>query len=81
MVAPSLLMVAFPCKHRCVIRLFYNQNIEVAVRTLGSTMSLSMPLGPRVVLTASTMAWQALMLEMTCCFPPALSVPSFSNKI
>ena len=44
-------------------------------------MSLSIPLGPRVVLTASTIAWQALMLEMTCCLPLAASVPSLRSNI
>lgn len=31
--------------------------------------SLSMPRGPRVVRTASEMAWQALMLEISWAFP------------
>ncbi len=34
-----------------------------------STISLSMPRGPRVVRTASATTWQALMLLMSCGIP------------
>lgn len=37
--------------------------------TLDVCMSLSMPLGPRVVLIASTTAIQALMLLISCALP------------
>lgn len=42
-----------------------------------STMSLSMPRGPRVVRTASAMTWQALMLLTSWGMPCEVSVPSF----
>jgi hypothetical protein len=52
-------------------------------RTLppSATTSLSMPRGPKVVRTASTTAWHALMLEINCPFPWDVSVPSRSRMI
>lgn len=44
-----------------------------------STISLSMPRGPRVVLTASAITWQALMLLTSWGMPWELSVPSFNR--
>ena len=44
-----------------------------------STMSLSIPRGPRVVLTASAITWQALMLLTSWGMPWELSVPSFNR--
>lgn len=44
-------------------------------------MSLSMPLGPNVDLTASTTAQQALMLLISCALPWLVSVPSLSRII
>ena len=46
-----------------------------------SWISLSMPLGPSVVLTTSTIDWQALMFEMICPFPEVSSVPSLRMTI
>jgi hypothetical protein len=46
---------------------------------LESIISLSMPRGPRVVRTASTTTWQALMLEMSWPRPWLVSVPSRSR--
>lgn len=43
--------------------------------------SLSMPLGPSVVRTASATAQQALMLDTSCALPCDVSVPSFSRMI
>lgn len=40
-----------------------------------------MPLGPRVVLTVSVTAMQALMLLMSCAVPWLVSVPSLSKMI
>lgn len=45
------------------------------------TINLSIPLGPRVVRTASAMNWQAFMLLMSCGTPCEESVPSFSKII
>ena len=44
------------------------------------TISLSIPLGPKVVRTASAINWQAFILLMSCGTPWEESVPSF-NKI
>lgn len=44
-----------------------------------STISLSMPRGPSVVLTASATTWQALMLLTSWGMPWELSVPSFNR--
>lgn len=44
-------------------------------------MSLSMPRGPNVVRTASTMAWQALMLLISWPLPWLVSTPSRSRMI
>ena len=49
--------------------------------TLESCMSLSMPLGPSVDLTASTTAQHALMLLISCALPWLVSVPSFRRII
>lgn len=46
-----------------------------------STISLSIPLGPRVVATASTITSQALMLLIIWGFPWEESVPSFRRMI
>ena len=46
-----------------------------------STISLSIPRGPRVVRTASTIAWQAFILLTSCGLPWEVSVPSFSKMI
>ncbi len=40
-------------------------SFEMVAAPFPSTINLSIPRGPRVVLMASTIAWQALMLEMT----------------
>jgi len=46
-----------------------------------STISLSIPRGPRVVRTASTTAWQALMFDTSWGLPWEFSVPSFNRMI
>jgi len=51
------------------------------VSPVESTISLSIPRGPRVVRTASTIAWQAFMLLISCGLPCDVSVPSFSKMI
>ena len=56
-------------------------SFEIVAFPLLSTISLSIPLGPSVVLIASTIAWHAFIFEMTCCFPWAFSVPSFNTSI
>ena len=56
-------------------------SLEMVDLPLVSTMSLSMPLGPRVVLTESDTTSHALMLLMSCCLPCRLSVPSFITRI
>lgn len=42
---------------------------------------LSIPLGPRVVLTTSTTASTALMLDMICPIPSMDSVPSLRRRM
>lgn len=42
--------------------------------------SLSMPRGPRVVRTASEMAWHAFMLEISWAFPCERELMSFANQ-
>lgn len=44
---------------------------------LASTMSLSMPRGPRVVRTMSAIVWQAEMFDRSWARPWEVSVPSF----
>lgn len=56
-------------------------SLEMVTWPLLSTMSLSMPLGPSVVLTVSTTAAQALMLERSWPLPWDVSVPSFKRMI
>lgn len=46
-----------------------------------STMSLSIPRGPKVVLTVSTTALQAFMLDNSCPLPCEVSVPSLRRMI
>lgn len=46
-----------------------------------STISLSIPRGPRVVRTASTIDWQALMFDTSWGFPCDVSVPSLRSTI
>lgn len=45
------------------------------------TISLSMPRGPNVVRTASTIDWQALIFDISCGLPCDVSVPSFRSTI
>ena len=56
-------------------------SLEMVTWPLLSTMSLSMPLGPSVVLTVSTTAAQALMLDSSWPLPCDVSVPSFKRMI
>ena len=55
-------------------------SLEMVVRP-SSKINLSIPRGPRVVRTISTMAEQALMLEISCPRPWEVSVPSLSRMI
>jgi hypothetical protein len=56
-------------------------SFEMVTEPLSSWISLSIPRGPSVVLTTSTTAWHALMLEMSCALPWEVSVPSLSSTI
>jgi len=49
--------------------------------TLSSCTSLSIPRGPKVVLTVSTTAMHAFMLLISCGVPWLVSVPSLSRMI
>ena len=51
------------------------------VSTLASWISLSIPRGPRVVLTTSATAVQAFILLISCGVPWLVSVPSLSRTI
>lgn len=56
-------------------------SLEMVTLPLSSWMSLSIPLGPRVVRTTSATAVQAFMLLTSCAFPCEVSVPSFRSMI
>ena len=56
-------------------------SLDIVALPLLLTISLSLPLGPNVVLTQSAIAWHALMLEISCDFPWELSVPSLRRII
>lgn len=56
-------------------------SLEMVVLPLSSWINLSIPLGPRVVLTASPTTVHAVMLLSNCAFPWDVSVPSFSKMI
>mmetsp|Transcript_42817 Transcript_42817/g.91394 ORF Transcript_42817/g.91394 Transcript_42817/m.91394 type:complete len:257 (+) Transcript_42817:944-1714(+) len=56
-------------------------SFEMVTRPLSSWINLSIPRGPRVERTTSTIAWQALMLEMSCGLPCEVSVPSRRRTI
>ena len=97
MVAPSFEIVTFPCMHHQIkgqqhqsIHHSERQMQKIAgvlrrrkrsVRTLSSWTSLSIPRGPRVVLTVSTTAMHAFMLLISCGVPWLVSVPSLSRMI
>ena len=95
MVAPSFEIVTFPCMHNQIMGQHHqsihhsesqmkagvSQHERMFVLTLSSWTSLSIPRGPRVVLTVSTTAMHALMLLISCGVPWLVSVPSLSRMI
>lgn len=95
-VAPSLEIVAFPTqrsrrkyskmKYYYLFRSVHALNDgSVLYRTVDLpwlfTISLSIPLGPKVVRTASAINWQAFILLMSWGTPCEASVPSLSKII
>jgi len=94
-VAPSLEIVTLPLKIK-INRIYWIVKIKLILNNLWifllkkkyfihqpleSTISLSIPLGPRVVLIVSAIAIQALMFDKSWPLPWEVSVPSLKRII